>query len=105
MLIVAIVIHIVCCFYVIVVMVNVTIIKFAIIMPLLKIFSSSSLLMFISDLYDLATPYISMESTPYEVPVQTLCNLIASKSHPGNLNEDDVYTALEDIESNKKALY
>ena len=74
MLIIAIVIHIACCCYVIVVMVNVTIVIFAIIMPLLKIFSSPSFLVFISDLYDLATPYISMESTPYEVPVQTLCN-------------------------------
>ena len=54
--------------------------------------------MFIPDLYDLATPYVSVESTPYEVPVQTLHHPLASKSDPGNLNEDDIYTALEDIE-------
>ena len=45
-----------------------------------------------------------MESTPYEVPVQTLHNPLASKSDPGNLNEDDIYTALEDIETNEKGL-
>ena len=61
--------------------------------------------MFIPDLYDLATPKFFEENIPYEVPVQTLHNPITSKSHPGNLNEDDIYTALEDIESNEKGLY
>ena len=62
-------------------------------------------LIFIPDLYDLATVEVFEESTPYEVPVQTLHNPITSKSHPGNLNEDDIYTALEDIQSNEKELY
>ena len=63
------------------------------------------ILVFIPDLYDLATPKVFEKSTPYEVPVQTLHNPLTSKSHPGNLNEDDIYTALEDIETNEKGLY
>ena len=63
------------------------------------------ILVFITELYDSVTPNVFEESTPYEVPVQTLHNPITSKSHPGNLNEDDIYTALEDIESNEKGLY
>ena len=62
-------------------------------------------LIFIPGLYGLATIKVYEESTPYEVPVQILHNPITSKSHPGNLNEDDIYTALEDIESNEKGLY
>ena len=50
-------------------------------------------LIFIPDLYDLATVEVFEESTPYEVPVQTLHNPITSKSHPGNLNDDDINTA------------
>ena len=61
--------------------------------------------MFISDIYDLATPNVSMECTPYEVPVQTLHNPITSKSLHGNINEDDIYPAVEDIQSNEKGLY
>ena len=61
--------------------------------------------MFISNLYDLATPNVCMESTPYEVPVQTLHNPITSKSLPGNVNEDDIYPTVEDIQSNEKGLY
>ena len=53
--------------------------------------------MFISELNDLATPY--------EVAVQTLHNPLSSKSHPGNLNDYDIYTALEDIECNEKRLH
>ena len=61
--------------------------------------------MFITELYDSTTPKVFEKSTPYEVPVQTLHNPLIFKSHPGNLNENDIYTALEDIECNEKGLY
>ena len=58
--------------------------------------------MFISDLYGLAIPKFFEESTPNEVPLH---DPITSKSHPGNINEDDIYTALEDIQSTEMGLY
>ena len=61
--------------------------------------------MFITEIYDSATPKVFERSIPYEVPIQTLHNPLTSKSHPGNLNEDDIYTALEDIETNENRLY